>query len=177
MKVTTTELPGVLIIEPKIFRDERGFFLETYNQQKYSACGVKETFIQDNHSSSKKGTLRGLHAQRTQMQGKLVRVIEGEIFDVAVDARRTSPTFRRWVAVRLSAANFKQFYVPPGYHHGFCVLSDTAQVEYKCTAPYAPEDEIGIIWNDPELTIDWPITQPILSPRDARLPPLSELDW
>ena len=173
MRVVPSELPEVLVIEPEVIRDGRGFFLETYHADRYLAHGVPGPFVQDNHSRSIGGTIRGLHLQRRQMQGKLIRVIEGEIYDVAVDVRRGSPTFGRWVAVTLSASNFKQCYVPPGFAHGFCVTSDVAQVEYKCTALYDPTSEIGIAWNDPTLAVAWPIADPILSPRDSRNPSLT----
>ena len=173
MRVVATELPGVLLIEPEVHRDARGFFLETYHADKYGAAGIAGPFVQDNHSRSVRGTLRGLHLQRTRLQGKLVRVIEGEIYDVAVDVRRGSPTFGRWVGETLSADNFRQWYIPPGFAHGFCVLSDVAEVEYKCTALYDAPDELGIAWNDPELKIDWPIADPLLSDRDRGHPSLA----
>ncbi|MBX7219862.1 MAG: dTDP-4-dehydrorhamnose 3,5-epimerase [Blastocatellia bacterium] len=175
MKFLPTELPEVIIIEPVVFRDTRGFFLETYQARKYREGGIDVTFVQDNHSRSSRGTLRGLHAQRTKPQGKLVRVIQGEIYDVAVDIRPHSPTFGRWVGLTLSAENFLQVFVPPGFAHGFCVVSETAEVEYKCTDFYNPGDEIGICWNDPALAIPWPVTEPILSTKDANHPCLSEL--
>lgn len=170
-----TALAGVFLIEPVVFRDARGFFLETYHAGKYAAGGLDVHFVQDNHSKSQRGTLRGLHAQRRNPQGKLVRAVEGEIFDVAVDVRRGSPTFGRWVGEVLSAENFRQLYVPPGFVHGFCVLSETAQVEYKCTALYDPQDELSVIWNDPEIAIDWPIKEPLLSNKDAAAPRLDEI--
>jgi dTDP-4-dehydrorhamnose 3,5-epimerase (EC 5.1.3.13) len=175
MNFIPTELPGVILIEPKVFRDERGFFLETYHQAKFAQAGLDVTFVQDNHSRSVKGTLRGLHAQWRQPQGKLIRVIAGEILDVVVDIRQDSPTFGRWLGVHLSAENFRQLYVPPGFVHGFRVLSETAEVLYKCTALYDPSDEIGIIWNDPEIGIDWGIQEPLLSEKDRRLPTLRAL--
>ena len=173
MRVVATDLPGVLLIEPTVHRDARGFFLETYHADNYRAAGIPSAFVQDNHSRSLRGTLRGLHLQRTRLQGKLVRVIEGEVYDVAVDVRRGSPTFGRWVGETLSADNFRQWFVPAGFAHGFCVMSDVAQVEYKCTALYDAPDEIGISWNDPELKIQWPIANPLLSERDQRHPPLA----
>jgi dTDP-4-dehydrorhamnose 3,5-epimerase len=175
MKVLTTELPGVVLIEPTVYRDQRGFFLETYHADKYRAAGVEGIFVQDNHSHSIRGTVRGLHAQCRRPQGKLVRVLRGEIFDVAVDIRPSSPSFRRWVGVRLSAESFRQMYIPPGFAHGFCVLSETADVEYKCTELYDPADEVGILWNDPELGITWPVREPILSQKDRAAPRLAEL--
>ncbi len=176
MKFHRTGLDGVIRVEPTVHGDDRGFFLETYHLEKFAAGGIAERFVQDNHSKSKRGTLRGLHAQRLKPQGKLVRAIEGEIFDVAADVRRGSPTFGRWVGEVLSAQNFRQLYVPPGFVHGFCVLSDSAQVEYKCTALYDPDDEYGVIWNDPDLAIEWPVEEPLLSERDARAPRLSEIE-
>lgn len=161
------EIPGVVIVEPQVHGDDRGFFLETYHVEKYREGGIALPFVQDNHSHSARGTLRGLHAQFPHPQGKLVRVIEGEIFDVAVDIRRGSPTFGRHVAATLSSQNFKQIYVPPGLAHGFVVTSATAQVEYKCTDLYHPECELAIAWNDPDLAIPWPIESPTLSPKDA----------
>ena len=175
MRVVPTAIPGVLVIKPDVHTDGRGFFLETYHANRYAAQGIQGPFVQDNHSRSTAGTLRGLHLQLQHPQGKLVRAIEGEIYDVAVDVRRGSPTFGRWVAVTLTAANFRQCYVPPGFAHGFCVVSPVAQVEYKCTDVYDPSDEIGIAWNDPALAISWPVREPMLSPRDARHPTLAEL--
>lgn len=166
MKIMMTQLSGVLIIEPDVYRDERGWFLETYHADKYQAGGMTVSFVQDNCSSSVRGTLRGLHAQMARPQGKLVRVIRGEIFDVTVDIRRGSPTFGCWESVVLTADNFKQIYIPPDFAHGFCVLSDIAEVEYKCTDVYTPGDEITIAWNDPEIGIHWPVESPILSPKD-----------
>jgi dTDP-4-dehydrorhamnose 3,5-epimerase len=175
MKFIPTELEGAVIIEPDVHRDARGFFLETYHARKYEAGGLPALFVQDNHSRSTRGTLRGMHAQRRRPQGKLVRVIEGEIFDVAADLRKGSATFGRWVAVVLSAENFKQFYVPPGFVHGFAVTSETAEVEYKCTEFYDPSDELGVIWNDPDLAIRWPFDEPALSKKDQANPRLSEV--
>ncbi len=178
MKLIETDIPGVLVIEPQIFRDDRGFFLETYHQAKYAAAGIPATFVQDNHSRSQRGTVRGLHAQLHHPQGKLVRVIEGEIFDVAVDIRRGSPTFGKWVGAWLTAENFRQIYIPIGFAHGFCVTSEIAQVEYKCTDIYDPSGEIGLQWNDPDLGIVWPMEEigvPILSKKDAAARPLRAL--
>ncbi|GJL68050.1 MAG: dTDP-4-dehydrorhamnose 3,5-epimerase [Nitrospirales bacterium] len=167
MKFLPTRLPEVLIVEPDVYRDQRGWFLETYHIQKYQEAGIPLPFVQDNCSSSVRGTLRGLHLQRTRLQGKLIRVIRGEIFDVAVDIRKGSPTFASWVGVNLSAEDFKQIYIPPGFAHGFCVLSDVAEVEYKCTDVYAPGGEVTIRWDDPRIGIQWPIERPLLSPKDA----------
>jgi dTDP-4-dehydrorhamnose 3,5-epimerase len=170
MRFLTTELRGVILIEPDLFRDARGFFLETFHERKYREGGVDAHFVQDNHSRSVRGTLRGLHAQKVRPQGKLVRAVKGEIFDVAVDIDPASPTFGRHVFATLSDENFRQMYVPPGYAHGFCVLSEVAEVEYKCTDFYDKTDEIGFRWNS--AGIDWPVKDPLLSPRDAALPPL-----
>ena len=167
MNFVSTELQGVIIVEPHVFRDDRGFFLETYHQGKFAEGGIQVSFVQDNHSRSSQATLRGLHLQRTKTQGKLIRAIEGEIFDVAVDVRRGSPAFGKWIGVNLSAENFKQLYIPPGFAHGFYVMSEVAEVEYKCTDFYAPDDELTIIWNDDTLGIAWPATSPLLSPKDA----------
>jgi dTDP-4-dehydrorhamnose 3,5-epimerase len=163
------------VVDPDVHRDARGFFLETYHQVKYAAGGITATFVQDNHSRSGRGTLRGLHAQVKRPQGKLIRVVEGEIFDVAVDIRRGSPTFGRSVAVTISGEDFRQVWIPPGFAHGFCVLSETAHVEYKCTAPYDPADEIAVLWNDPDLGIAWPIASPIVSAKDSRAARLREI--
>ena len=175
MRFLATDLPGVLLIEPDVHRDERGFFLETYHAEKYLAAGIAGPFVQDNHSHSIAGTLRGLHLQSRRPQGKLIRVVEGEIFDVAVDVRVGSPMFGRWVGVTLSAENFIQCYVPEGFAHGFCVVSKIAQIEYKCTDLYDPDAEIGVAWNDPALAITWPLREPVLSYRDRHHPPLSQL--
>jgi len=175
VRFTRLELPEVILVEPDVHRDPRGFFLETYHLDKYRAGGVPGPFVQDNHSRSVQGTLRGLHAQRRRPQGKLVRAVEGEMFDVAVDIRRDSATFGRWVAVRLSGENFHQLYVPPGFAHGFCVLSPVVHVEYKCTELYDPADEIGVAWNDPDVAIGWPVRDPIVSEKDRRLPRLQDL--
>lgn len=175
MKVRPTALPEVLVVEPEIFQDSRGFFFETYHARKYREVGITTPFVQDNHSRSKRGTLRGLHAQLRHPQAKLVRVIEGEIFDVVVDVRRGSPNFGRWVGVTLSGENRLQCYVPAGFAHGFCVVSDQADVEYKCSEFYDPTDEIMIVWNDSELAIRWPVAEPLLSSRDRRAPGLREI--
>lgn len=172
MDVHQTALPGVVIIEPRVFRDERGFFLETWHARRYAEAGLDLAFVQDNHSRSRRDTLRGLHFQRERPQGKLVRAIGGEIFDVAADVNPMSPTYGRWVGVVLSADNFRQLYVPPGYAHGFCVVSEEAEVEYKCTAFYDPADETGVMWNDPVLGIEWPTHSPVLSGRDQQHSPL-----
>jgi len=175
MKFRRAEIPDVVIIDPEVYTDERGFFLESYHAGKYGENGVGATFVQDNHSRSALGVLRGLHAQRRRPQGKLVRVVAGEVFDVAVDIRRGSPTFARWVGVRLSAENFRQCYIPPGFAHGFCVLSEAAEFEYKCTDFYCPGDDLTIRWDDPEIGIDWPIRSPVLSRKDREAPVLAEI--
>ncbi len=178
MKFIPTDLPGVVIVEPQLYRDERGFFLETYHQAKFKEGGIDLTFIQDNHSRSQRGTVRGLHTQLRHQQGKLIRVIEGEIYDVAVDIRRGSPHFGHWVGVWLTAENFRQAYIPPGFAHGFCVTSEVAQVVYKCTDFYDQASEISILWNDPQLGIDWPsdiAAMPTLSKKDIVAKPLREL--
>ena len=169
IKKIPTSLPGVFILEPRVFSDERGFFFESYNQQTIAEAGILEDFVQDNHSSSRRNVLRGLHYQVTQAQGKLVRVVEGEILDVAVDLRRSSPSFGRWEAVRLSAENKRMLWIPSGFAHGFCVKSEKAQVLYKATDFYAPARERTVIWNDPELKIDWELKgEPIVSAKDQR---------
>ena len=175
MKFIELELPGVILVEPDVHSDDRGFFLETYQTQKYADGGVDGTFVQDNHSRSALGTLRGLHAQVEHPQGKLVRVVEGEVYDVAVDIRVGSPHFGKHVGVSLSAQNFRQLWIPPGYAHGFCVTTDFAEFEYKCTDFYFPEAEIVVAWNDPQIGIDWPVETPLLSGRDETAPALSEL--
>ncbi|WP_317933060.1 dTDP-4-dehydrorhamnose 3,5-epimerase [Halioxenophilus sp. WMMB6] len=177
MEVIKTKLKDVVIIEPKVFGDERGFFLETYQQERYrEQAGIELPFVQDNHSRSGKGVLRGLHFQVSRPQGKLVRVVRGEVYDVAVDINPNSPTYGQYEGVILSETNKRQFWVPPGYAHGFLVLSEVADFEYKCTDYYDPSDEGGIIWNDPMVNIDWPLTDPKLSAKDAVLPTLAELN-
>lgn len=171
-----TDLPGLVVIEPKVFADDRGFFMETYKRSEFEAAGLATAFVQENHSRSLAGTLRGLHAQREpRAQGKLVRVIRGEVFDVAVDIRPGSATFGRWVSVVLSAGNRRSVYVPAGCVHGFCVVSAEAEVLYKTTDEYVPELEYGVRWDDPALAIPWPVSAPILSERDRRWPTLAEL--
>jgi len=176
MKVTETKLPGVLIIEPKVFGDSRGFFKETFQAERYRESGIENTFVQDNYSRSQKGVLRGLHFQITKSQGKLVSCPKGTIFDVAVDINPESKTYGQYVGVELTDENHKQMWIPPGYAHGFCVLSETADFHYKCTHYYDPSDERGLIWNDPDVAIDWPIAHPSLSNKDALLPTLAELN-
>ena len=176
MKVIDTPINDVKIIEPKVFGDERGFFLETFQAERYrEQAGIKLPFVQDNHSRSSKGVLRGLHFQKSRPQGKLVRVVIGEVFDVAVDIRKDSPTFGAWSGAILSEENKRQFWVPPGLAHGFVVLSDIADFEYKCTDYYDPSDEGCLIWNDPTIKIEWPIETPLLSKKDQAGLPLNEL--
>ena len=175
MKVTETNLPGVLIIEPKVFQDARGFFLETFSASRYEAEGIVGPFVQDNHSRSLKGTVRGLHLQVTKPQGKLMRAVSGSMLDVAVDVRVGSPNFGQWTSALLSGDNFRQLFVPPGFAHGFAVLSDVVDVEYKCTDYYDPQDELTVLWNDPAIGIEWPVMEPTLSARDRSALPLAEL--
>ena len=177
MNVIHTEIPGTIIIEPKVFGDARGFFLETFQANRYAEAGIKESFVQDNHSHSAFGVLRGLHFQRQHPQGKLVFVTQGEVFDVAVDLRPDSPAFGRWVGVTLSADNHRQFYVPPGCAHGFCVVSPSADFQYKCTDYYQPQDEGCVRWDDPDIGIAWPISNPSLSAKDAAAPFLKDLQF
>jgi dTDP-4-dehydrorhamnose 3,5-epimerase len=176
MKVFPTEIPDILLLKPAVHEDQRGFFLESYNKKTFSTHGISVDFVQDNHSRSIKNTLRGLHYQINPGQAKLVRVISGEVFDVAVDIRIGSPTFGKWVSALLSAANKYQLYIPVGFAHGFCVLSDHAEFEYKCSAFYSAEDERGIAWNDPDLNIDWPVNNPLLSEKDKKNPPFSKME-
>ena len=171
--VTETALPGVLIVEPQVFGDERGFFLETYRADEYAAHGIRDTFVQDNHSRSRAGVLRGIHYQQPP-QAKLVRCTAGSLLDVAVDVRAGSPTFGRWVAVELSAANHRQLYVPAGFGHAFLALEDPTELQYRCSEYYAPAAEGAIRWDDPDIGIEWPLADPQLSARDAAAMPLSE---
>ena len=175
MNVIETDLPGVLIVEPKVFGDERGFFMESYNAGRYAEAGLPDRFVQDNLSFSRRGVLRGLHFQNPQPQGKLVSVLQGEVFDVAVDIRVGSPTFGRWTGATLSAENKRQFYVPPDFAHGFVVTSDVALFFYKCTDYYAPASEGSVLWDDPEIGIEWPIESPTLSEKDRAASPLREM--
>lgn len=175
IKVHTTPLDRVLVIEPQVHRDERGFFVESYSARDLEGHGITTTFVQDNHSRSVQGTLRGLHYQVGTGQVKLVRVLAGVIFDVAVDIRWGSPTFGQWYGQELSADNFLQLYIPIGFAHGFCVLSDTADVSYKCSSYYTPQDERGLAWNDPAIGVDWPVRDPILSARDQQHPTLMDI--
>jgi dTDP-4-dehydrorhamnose 3,5-epimerase len=175
IRIAQTELPGVLEIETDVYPDARGFFKELHHRKRYAEAGLDRTFVQDSFSRSTRGVLRGLHYQLRNPQGKLLAVLRGEIYDVAVDIRRGSPTFGRWVGVRLSDANGRQLFVPEGFAHGFCALSETADVLYKNTALYTPGDEFGVRWSDPRLAIAWPVAAPVLSPRDAALPTLAEV--
>lgn len=175
MKVTHTKLKGVVIIEPDVFADARGFFLETFAQKRYQEAGLPHEFVQDNLSKSAKGILRGLHLQHPFGQGKLVQVVQGEVFDVAVDVRVGSPTFGEWIGTTLSGENHRQVYIPPGFAHGFAVTSEHALFSYKCTEAYHRETELGVIWNDPKVGIEWPLTDPSLSAKDAAFPTLAEI--
>jgi len=175
MKVLPTTLPKVRVVEPDLFADSRGFLMEIYQEERYRGAGLGAPVVQVNHSHSIRGTLRGLHYQLRRPQGKLIQVVQGAIFDVAVDIRRGSPTFGLWTGVELSEENRRQLYIPGDFAHGFCVLSDTADVIYGCTELYDPQDEGGILWSDPGLRIHWPVSDPIISPKDGRLPCLSEI--
>lgn len=175
MKVRETALPGVLILEPRVFGDSRGFFIETFQTERYAELGITQPFVQDNHSRSARGVLRGLHFQRSRPQGKLVRVSRGCVFDVVLDINPDSPTCGQHASAILSDDNHLQMWVPPGYAHGFCVLSEIADFEYKCTDFYQPQDEGGVLWNDPALAIDWPVSDPKLSDKDRQNPTLQTL--
>ena len=176
MNIVETKLSGVIVIEPKVFGDARGFFMETWNQSRYTDCGLPLNFVQDNLSFSPKGVLRGLHFQNPNLQGKLVYVLQGDVYDVAVDIRVGSPTFGQWVGVNLSSENKRQFYIPAGFAHGFCVISETALFAYKCTDVYNPEAEHGVIWNDPDLGIEWPVEEPVLSEKDKMYGRLKDIE-
>jgi dTDP-4-dehydrorhamnose 3,5-epimerase len=173
VKVVATDLPGVVIIEPRVFPDNRGFFLESYHAERYAQAGLPARFVQDNHSASKPGTIRGLHYQLRRPQAKLIRVVRGSVMDVAVDIRRGSPTFGHWVGVTLSALNKRQLFIPADFAHGFCVPDVESEIEYKCTDYYVLDDQHGILWNDPSLAIEWPIAEPHLSDQDRSYGPLS----
>lgn len=176
MRVTQIDIPGVLLFEPVLLSDHRGAFVETYHEDRYRNAGIRERFVQDNYSRSIRHTLRGLHFQEPQAQGKLVMALEGTVFDVVVDIRKGSPTFGKWYGVELSGDNLRQMYIPPGCAHGFCVTSASASFLYKCTAYYSPEHDRGVRWNDPALGIPWPISQPILSRKDENLRTLNAID-
>ncbi len=176
---TKTGIEGLVVVEPKVFGDNRGYFMETYNYNDFKAAGLDMVFVQDNQSKSKKGVLRGLHFQKKNPQGKLVRVVSGEVYDVAVDLRKGSDTYGKWYGVLLSAENKKQFYVPEGFAHGFVVMSETAEFVYKCTRFYDPSDEGGLMWNDPEIGIDWPVPENVellLSEKDQHHQPLKDFE-
>ena len=175
MNIVTTSIEGILIIEPEVYEDSRGFFMETYNSDRYMKAGIDTVFVQDNLSYSVKNTVRGLHFQIKNPQAKLLQVITGEIFDVAVDIRQGSATFGKWTGFHLSDRNRRQLFIPQGFAHGFCVLSETAHFLYKCSDFYAPDDEGGIIWSDPDIGIDWPVEDPIISEKDKQYPNLSDL--
>lgn len=177
MKIVETSLPGVVVIEPVVFGDSRGYFMESYHRQRYAEAGIApDGFVQDNISQSRHGVLRGLHFQNPGSQGKLIYVLEGDVFDVAVDIRQGSPTFAKWTGERLSSVNKRQLYIPPGFAHGFAVLSETALFVYKCTTFYDPRAESGIAWNDTSIGIQWPIDSPMLSDKDRAMPTLSKID-
>lgn len=174
MNVTQTALPGVLLLDPKVFGDARGFFLETYRAERYREFGISGPFVQDNWSRSRRGILRGLHLQQPNAQGKLVMVTRGSVFDVVVDVRRGSPHFGKWVGYDLSEENKRQMWIPPGFAHGFCVTSDECDFLYKCTEVYAPENERTVLWNDPAIGVQWPVSAPVLSKKDEAALPLSQ---
>lgn len=174
MKFIESPLPGVILIEPKVFADERGFFMETYHLARFREAGIHATFVQDNHSQSKRGVLRGLHYQEPHAQGKLVRCTRGALFDVAVDIRRGSPNFGKWYSVEISEENKRMLWVPPGFAHGFCAISETADLVYKCTELYDSKSDRSILWNDPDIGISWPFADPLLSPKDAVAPRLRD---
>jgi dTDP-4-dehydrorhamnose 3,5-epimerase len=179
MKFIPSTIPDVILIEPRVFGDHRGFFMETWQQESFAENGIDYTFVQDNHSKSSHGILRGLHYQIAQTQGKLVRVVEGSVFDVAVDMRQSSPTFGQWVGYELTAENHKMLWIPPGFAHGFYVISESAEFVYKCTDYYAPEYERSLLWNDTDLAIDWNLVngkEPILSEKDANAPTFSKAE-
>jgi dTDP-4-dehydrorhamnose 3,5-epimerase len=174
LNFTETPLPGVILIEPKLLSDDRGFFMETFHAETFARAGLPASFVQDNHSRSRRGVLRGLHYQEPHAQGKLVRCTRGTLFDVAVDVRRSSPTFAKWYGVELSESNRLMLWIPPGFAHGFCALTDDADLVYKCTSLYRSEYDHVIIWNDPDIGIEWPLGDPILSPKDAAAPRLRD---
>jgi dTDP-4-dehydrorhamnose 3,5-epimerase len=175
VEIVPTELPGVLLVKPRVFGDKRGFFVESWSAKRYAEAGIPGPFVQDNLSGSQRGVLRGLHLQHPFGQGKLVGVISGEVFDIAVDVRRGSPTFGQWVGATLSGDNLHQIYIPPGFAHGFCTLRDDTLFSYKCTELYHAETELGIRWDDPDIGITWPVTAPVVSDRDARFPMLKDI--
>jgi len=176
VKVEPTRLPGVLLIEPEVFGDARGFFMETFRQSRYREAGISATFVQDNLSFSQHGVLRGLHLQSPSLQAKLVQVLQGSVFDVAVDVRRGSPCFGRWFGTELSADNKRQLFIPEGFAHGFCVTSDAALFAYKCSGDYAPDEQVSVLWNDPAIDVDWPVEDPVLADKDRVAPLLAEVE-
>jgi dTDP-4-dehydrorhamnose 3,5-epimerase len=176
MKVTPLQIPEILLVEPKVFGDARGYFVETFQAERYAQAGINARFVQDNLSRSSRGTLRGLHLQYPNAQSKLVYVVEGEVFDVAVDVRVGSPSFGKWTGAHLSARDHRQMYIPPGFAHGFCVKSEYALFAYKCSDIYLPQHEVGVAWNDPALAISWPVSQPTISEKDQRFPSLAQID-
>jgi len=176
MRVTELDLRGAFLIELEVRRDDRGFFAETFHAEKFLEKGLASQFVQDNLSRSVRGTIRGLHAQLNHPQGKLIRVLSGEIYDVVVDARPDSPSFGKFLGIPLASTDFKQVFVPPGFLHGFCVTSAEAEVEYKCTDFYHPEDEVGVLWNDPRLKIQWPVSSPLLSAKDGAFPVFQDVE-
>ncbi len=176
MRVTAIDIPGVLVFEPSVLTDHRGSFAETYHERRYREGSITEHFVQDNYSWSIRNTLRGLHFQHPNAQGKLVMALEGTVYDVVLDIRKGSPTFGKWYGMELSGSTLRQIYIPPGCAHGFCVTSETASFLYKCTAYYSPNDDRGVLWNDPVLGISWPVTQPILSPKDQAHRPLAAME-
>lgn len=179
MKISKTHINGLLVIEPDVFRDDRGCFSETFHQQKYYEMGIRSSFVQDNLSFSSRGVLRGLHFQVRNPQAKLVQVLSGEVFDVAVDLRRHSETFKKWFGIMLSGSNLRQMFIPEGFAHGYCVVGESALFAYKCSTFYSPSDEGGLLWSDPEIGIQWPVSNPVLSEKDQRLLRFSEFpkDW
>ena len=176
MQAIATSIPDLLILEPKVFGDARGYFVETFQVERYAQAGIGERFVQDNLSRSSRGTLRGLHLQYPNAQAKLVYVVQGEVFDVAVDVRVGSPSFGKWAGTNLSSRDHRQMYIPPGFAHGFCVVSEHALFAYKCTDLYLPQHEVGVAWNDPALAIPWPVSQPIISEKDQHFSPLAAID-
>ncbi|MFZ2491073.1 MAG: dTDP-4-dehydrorhamnose 3,5-epimerase [Thermoanaerobaculia bacterium] len=176
MKILETDLPGVLILEPRVFYDDRGYFLETYNAEVFRRHGLPDTFLQDNHSRSSRGVVRGLHYQMRNPQGKLLRCIRGAIFDVAVDIRRSSPHFGRWAGIELSAENWRMLWIPPGFAHGFATLMDDTEVTYKCTTTWDAGSDRSLLWNDPAIGIGWPVAEPIISAKDAVAPTLNDAE-
>ena len=175
MKITPVDIPGLLVISPDVYHDNRGFFMESYHEERYFKQGLTEKFVQDNHAGSIKNVLRGLHYQTKHAQGKLIRAIQGEVFDVAIDIRRGSATFGKWFGIHLSAENHKQLYIPADFAHGYCAMSEYVEIQYKCTEKYYPSYDAGIRWDDPDIGINWPVSNPILSKKDEALPYLNQI--